>query len=57
MGTGKGRFQGAGNGSRAGRLLVAMGGKSGYIVGADCSLHDELPEEKIRWVVDAARRI
>ena len=37
--------------------LIAMGGKSGYIVGADCSIHDELPEEKIRWVVDAARRI
>ena len=39
------------------RSLVAQGGKAGYILGADCSLHDELPEERIRWVVDEARRI
>ncbi len=37
--------------------LIAQGGRSGYIIGSDCSIHDELPEEKIRWVVDAARRI
>ena len=37
--------------------LIEQGGKTGYILGADCSIHDELPEEKIRWVVEAARRI
>ena len=37
--------------------LIARGGKSGYILGADCSLHDELPEERIRWAVGAARRL
>ncbi len=37
--------------------LIRQGGRSGYIVGADCSLHDELPEEHIRWVVEAARKI
>ena len=37
--------------------LIAAGGKKGYILGADCSLHDELEEERIRWVVEAARRI
>jgi len=37
--------------------LIARGGKSGYILGADCSIHGELPEERIRWVVEAARKI
>ena len=37
--------------------LVEQGGKSGYILGADCSIHNELPEERIRWVVEAARRL
>ena len=37
--------------------LIAQGGKTGYILGADCSIHGELPEERIRWVVEAARRI
>ena len=37
--------------------LISQGGKSGYILGADCSIHNELPEERIRWVVEAARRI
>ena len=37
--------------------LIEQGGKTGYILGADCSIHDELPEEKIRWIVEAARRI
>ena len=37
--------------------LIAEGGKQGYILGADCSIHNELPEERIRWVVEAARRI
>lgn len=37
--------------------LIQAGGKQGYILGADCSLHDELDEERIRWVVEAARKI
>ncbi len=37
--------------------LIAQGGKRNYILGADCSLHNELPEERIRWVAEAARRI
>ena len=37
--------------------LIEQGGKRGYILGADCSIHDELPEERIRWVVEAARRL
>ena len=37
--------------------LVAQGGKKGYILGADCSIHSELPEDGIRWVVEAARRL
>ena len=39
------------------KSLIAQGGKTGYILGADCSIHGELPEERIRWVVEAARRI
>ena len=39
------------------RSLIEQGGKSGYILGADCSIHDELSEERIRWVVEAARKI
>ena len=37
--------------------MIAQGGKSGYILGADCSIHDELPEERIRWVVEKARTL
>ena len=37
--------------------LVAQGGKSGYIIGSDCSIHNELPVERIRWVVEKARQI
>ncbi|MBQ8093156.1 MAG: hypothetical protein IJ242_06230 [Clostridia bacterium] len=37
--------------------MIAEGGKSGYILGSDCSIHDELPEERIRWVVEKARQI
>ena len=37
--------------------LIVQGGKSGYILGSDCSIHNELPEERIRWVVEAARKI
>ena len=37
--------------------LIEQGGKTGYIIGADCSIHDELPEERIRWVVEASRNV
>lgn len=37
--------------------LIRQGGKTGYILGADCSLDGSLPEERIRWVVEAARKI
>lgn len=37
--------------------LIEQGGKKGFILGADCSLHDELDEERIRWVAEASRRI
>lgn len=37
--------------------LIQQGGKQGYILGADCSIHDELQEERIRWVAEAARKI
>lgn len=36
--------------------LIEKGGKKGYILGADCSMHDELDEERIRWVAEAARK-
>ena len=42
---------------RESRALIRQGGKKGYILGADCSLHDELPEERIRWVVEADRSV
>lgn len=37
--------------------LIEQGTKKGYIIGSDCSIHNELPVERIRWVVEAARRI
>ena len=37
--------------------LIAQGGKTGYILGADCSLRNDLPEERIRWVVETARQL
>ncbi|MBQ4637504.1 MAG: hypothetical protein IJB92_02080 [Clostridia bacterium] len=37
--------------------LISQGGKKGYILGADCSLDGSLPDEKIAWVVEAARKI
>jgi uroporphyrinogen-III decarboxylase len=37
--------------------LIAQGGKQGYILGSDCSIRNDLPEERIRWVVEASRRI
>lgn len=39
------------------RTMIQEGGKCGYILGADCSIHDELSEERIKWVVDVARTI
>ena len=39
------------------KKLIEQGGKQGYILGADCSLHDELSEERIRWVVDVAHAL
>ncbi|MBQ8954014.1 MAG: hypothetical protein IJ048_07845 [Clostridia bacterium] len=37
--------------------LVAQGGRRGFILGADCSLDGSLPDERIRWVAEAARMI
>ena len=37
--------------------LIWQGGKRGYILGADCSLHNELAEERIRWVADKAHSL
>ena len=39
------------------RAMIAQGGKTGYILGADCSIDGSLPEERIRWVVEEARRL
>ena len=37
--------------------LIQQGGKQGYILGADCSIHDELQEERIRWVAETSRGV
>ena len=37
--------------------LIAQGGKTGYILGADCSMNGSLADERIRWVAEAARTI
>ncbi|MGN0316032.1 MAG: uroporphyrinogen decarboxylase family protein [Fusicatenibacter sp.] len=39
------------------RRLIGEGTKRGYIIGADCSIHDDLPLERIKWVVETARSI
>lgn len=39
------------------RRMILEGGKKGFILGADCSLHDELSEERIRWVAEEAHRV
>ena len=39
------------------RSLIGQGGKTGYILGADCSLHNELDPVRIRWAADEAHRI
>ena len=36
--------------------LIRQGGKRGYILGSDCSLHGELDDERVRWVAEASRR-
>ena len=37
--------------------LISQGGKRGFILGSDCSIHDELSEERIRWVTEAAKKV
>ena len=37
--------------------LIEQGGRTGYIIGSDCSIDGSLPEERIRWIVEAARKI
>ena len=37
--------------------LIAQGGKTGYILGSDCSMHGSLADERIRWVAEASRKI
>ena len=37
--------------------LIRQGGKKGFILGADCSIANTLPEERIRWVVETARSL
>ena len=37
--------------------LIEEGGKKGFIIGADCSIHDELPLERIQWVVETVRSV
>lgn len=36
--------------------LIRQGGKRGYILGSDCSLHGELDDERVRWVAEASRK-
>lgn len=38
------------------RELVEQGGKTGYIIGADCSLAKTLADERILWVAEAAHK-
>ena len=39
------------------RALVARGGRTGFILGADCSLGGGLDPERIRWAADEAHRV
>lgn len=36
--------------------LIEQGGKTGYILGADCSIGNTLSDERIAWVVEASRK-
>ncbi len=38
------------------KSLLKQGGKTGYILGSDCSIHNELPVERIAWVVEAVKK-
>ena len=38
------------------KSLIEQGGKTGYIIGSDCSLHPAMEEEHVRWVVEASRK-
>lgn len=37
------------------RKLIREAGKAGYLLGPDCSLPDDIPAERIRWALEAAR--
>ena len=37
--------------------IIDQAGKTGFILGADCSIHPELSEERIRWMVDAVKAL
>ena len=39
------------------RGILEEGGRSGFILGSDCSIGGDLPVERIRWVADAAHRL
>ena len=39
------------------RNLIASFGKIGLIIGADCTIPAEVPNERIKWVVEAAREL
>ena len=39
------------------RNLIEQGGKTGYIIGADCSLGGSIPDETIRFVAETAHKI
>jgi len=40
--------------ARETETILAQGGRQGFILGSDCSIHDELPEETIRFIADIA---
>ena len=37
------------------RNIIDQAGTTGFILGADCSIHPECPDEHIRWMVEAAK--
>ncbi len=38
------------------KQLIQEGGKTGYIIGADCTLPGDIDYERIRWVVETAQK-